>query len=570
MQGVLNVPGYTLVRRLDDSGGQATVHLGRGVAPPHREAAIKIYHSALRSSRDRQRFQREVEAMERLAADPHIIDVYDTGVLDNGQAYLAMRLCPGGSLAALLAERGPLSPAAVICLGETVAEALGRAHRQGVLHRDVKPHNILLGEDGAPVLADFGIVALRHQDSSATVGRWTAAYAAPELFHDKPATVKTDIYGLAATLYTMLAGHAPHHELHRVPSPAELLWRRNSRPASIDGVPPRLMNVLLQALSPSPNERFATADAFAAALRESVPAPTGRDGIAPRTALKLPGVDSRRGVKLTPGVQPGLLASALAGMGLVGLWGASLVPAGWTVWWILLTILIGLSAAADRVRLSIVTFVASLSLGLAIAVKGYDSSPFASIGWILAAFGVAVLAGAWGRSSSAVMLRWFAWRQNVKRRRWWGQISVRSEFTELETLPGARFIRLAEGTCHYAVTCGNAVGLVRWACWPDGQYVATDESVRRNGKVWRQGGNELERARRGPAALVGKREALRSKVFLAVDTEGEVRRRELRGDLVICHTSDLAETLGKWLADEPYEVNLDLLMHLARQSDTLD
>jgi hypothetical protein len=65
------VPGYTLVRRLDDSGGQASVHLGRSLSPPHHEAAIKIYHSALRSTRDRQRFQREVEAMTLLASDPH-------------------------------------------------------------------------------------------------------------------------------------------------------------------------------------------------------------------------------------------------------------------------------------------------------------------------------------------------------------------------------------------------------------------------------------------------------------------------------------------------------------------
>lgn len=588
MQGSLNVPGYTLVRRLEDSGGQAMVHLGRSVAAPHHEAAIKIYHSTLRSSHDRQRFQREVEAMQRLAADPDIIDVYDFGVLDNGQAFLAMRLCPGGSLASLLAERGPLSAAAVISLGETLAEALGRAHRLGVSHRDVKPHNILLGDDGSPVLTDFGIVALKNQEP---LGGWTASYAAPELFHDEPATVRTDIYGLAATLYTMLAGHPPHHDRQRNPSPSELLWRRNSKPARIDGVPTKLMDVLLQALSPAPEERFATAHAFAAALREAVPA-TAADPASNEAGPKFTvgGINPRRAVKLTPSVQPGLLLTALVGTGLVCLWSMTLVPAAWGLWWTGFTVLIGLLAGMGRFVLALVAFAASVALALAVAVKGYDASPPASIGWIIAAFGVGVLAILWGRGTSAVRLRWFALRHRVKRRRWWGQASVRAEFRELESLPGTRFLRLDEGTCHYAVTCGSAVALVRWAPWPDGDYVATDEAVRRNGKVWPQGVTELERARRGltildvavshrrgrPASVAagsaqghGVSDLLsrppggvKARVFLAVDTPGALRLRELRGELTVCHARELVEVLGRWLATEPYSVDLELLARL--------
>ncbi|WP_162908266.1 protein kinase domain-containing protein [Allorhizocola rhizosphaerae] len=552
MQGGFVVPGYTLVRRLDDSGGQATVHLGRSLAPPHHEAAIKIYHSTLRSRRDRQRFQREVDAMERLAPDPHIIDLYDVGVLDNGQAYLAMRLCPGGSLASLIAERGPMSPAAVISLGETMAEALGRAHRRGVLHRDVKPHNILLAEDGSPVLADFGIVALRHE-ISATTGRWTASYAAPELFHDEPATVKTDIYGLGATLYTMLAGYPPHHEPHRNPSPAELVWRRSSKPARLDGVPTKLMNVLLQALAPNPDERYATADAFAAALREATP---GQN-----EPVERPEPRRRMRVVYTPTVQPGLLAAVLAGLGFTTWWATSLAPAGWAWLWAVLTLLVGVFIGFGRVGLGVTAFVASIGFGLAISVRGYDSSPFGSIGWILAAFAVGALFGVWGRSTSALRLRWFALRARLGTRRWFGQPSVRGEFTELESMPAVRFLRLASGTCHYAVTCGNSVALVRLASWPEGDYIASNDSVRRDGSLWPQGGAELERARRGLSIVDG---VPRRRVFLAVDTAGKVIRRDLRDDLTICHASDLAPAIRQWLSTEPAELNLELLSRLTQ------
>lgn len=553
MQGGFSVPGYTLVRRLDDTGGQATVHLGRSLSPPHHEAAIKIYHSALRSRRDRQRFQREVDAMERLAPDPHIIDVYDTGVLDNGQAYLAMRLCPGGSLAGLLAERGPMSPAAVISLGETMAEALGRAHRHGVLHRDVKPHNILLAEDGSPVLADFGIVALRHEISM-TTGRWTASYAAPELFHDEPATVKTDIYGLAATLYTMLAGHPPHHDAGRIPSPAELVWRRGSKPARIPRVPAKLMDVLMQALSPTPQERFATADAFAAALREATPA------VATTPVADVP----RTRVRLTPGVQPGMLASALAGIGLTALWATALAPGWWAVAWAVVTLLIGLCTGFGRIALGVAAFGTGMVLALTIAVIGYDRSPASAVVWILAAFCVGALLGVWGKTTSALRLRWFALRERVSRRRWWGQPSVREEFAALETHAAVRFVRLAQGTCHYAVICGDAVALVRWAAWPDGDFIASDSSVRRDGKVWQQGSAEIERARRGLTTVDGAR---RRRVFLAVDTQGTVLRRELTGDLTICHCRQLAATLLQWLASEPEEINLELVSRLSRLAE---
>jgi len=634
VHGALSVPGYTLVRRLDDSGGQAAVHLGRSVAAPHHEAAIKIYHAALRSGRDRKRFEREIDAMERLAGDPHIIDVFAAGVLPNGQAYLVMRLCAGGSLATMLNERGPMSPGAVASIGVTMAETLDRAHRMGVLHRDLKPHNILLTDDGSPVLADFGIVALQQTDMSMTAtARWTAAYAAPELFRDHPASVRTDVYGLAATLYTLLAGYAPHHDRWRTPSPAELLARRSEAPDDLEGVPPALMAVLQRALCPAPEQRYATSGAFAAALRDVTPArdpdpvpdtafrpPVGRDAaawqemLAPPVAhfsvaadpmrqsdeplahvgrhaapdtvdgplgvsggpggeplfsphkqptpLDLSNVDRRHKVSLRPGIQPGLLATALLGTIALGVLGSGLVRPGWMVAWVALTIVIGLSTAAGARVLGFISFAAAMTVALVVAVRSYDDSQVGSLTWVLGATLIAIMAGTWGHTSAAVRLRWFAWRQGVSRRRWWGQPSVRSELTSVEAVPAARFLRLAQGTCHYAVASGSGVALVRWASWPSARYIVTDTEVRRDGQTWPQGTGELERARRGLSIVDESAVDTRCRVFLAVDSPGELRKKELKGDLTVCHTRDLAESLGTFLAEDPYELDLELLASL--------
>ncbi len=576
--------------------------------------------------------------MERLARDPHIIDVFASGVLPNGQAYLVMRLCAGGSLAALLAERGPMSPAAVASIGETLAETLDRAHRMGVLHRDIKPHNILLDNDGSPVLADFGIVALQQTDLSMTAtARWTAAYAAPELFHDHPASVRTDVYALAATLYTLLAGYAPHHERWRTPSPAELFARRNEPPDNLEGVPPALMMAIQRALAPSPHDRYVSANEFAAALRETIPAPeplwdnttwrepaagfdegapwrdpdprpehrdagpmavapvrgsprwqemleppvaefrraptdepyadlgaatrSGRHA-APETPIQLSDVDSGHHVALRPGIQPGLLATALLGTLTLAVLGLGLAAPGWMAAWALLTVLIGVTSAAGARALGIATFALTMTVALIVAVKSYNDQQVGSLAWVLGATLIAIMAGTWGHTSAAVRLRWFAWRQRVKRRRWWGEASVRPELTSLYAVPAARFLRLAGGTCHYAVVSGSGVALVRWASWPAGRYLVTDTEVRLDGQTWSQGTTELERARRGLSFLDESATHTRARVFLAVDTPGELRKKELKGDLTVCHTRDLAPALGTLFAEDPYDVDLELLSSL--------
>jgi hypothetical protein len=392
------------------------------------------------------------------------------------------------------------------------------------------------------------------------------------------------------------------------------------------------MAVVQRALSPVPEQRYATAGAFAAALSELTPVrdpdplpstafrpPVGRDAaawqemLAPPVAhfsvaadpmrnvveqparvgrhaapdtidepLRVPlgpgepqfapskqptppdlsNVDARHKVTLRPGVQPGLLATALLGTLVLGVLGAGLTQPVWMIVWVALTILIGLTAATGARVLGFISFALAMTLALIVAVKSYDDSQVGSLAWVLGATLVAIMAGTWGHTSAAVRLRWFAWRQRVSRRRWWGQASVRPELTSLEAVPAARFLRLAQGTCHYAVLSGNGVALVRWASWPTGRYIVTDTDVRRDGQAWAQGTSELERARRGLSIVDESAVDTRCRVFLAVDSPGELRKKELKGDLTVCHTRDLAETLGTFLAEDPYDVDLELLTSL--------
>ena len=323
------------------------------------------------------------------------------------------------------------------------------------------------------------------------------------------------------------------------------------------------MNVIMQALSPAPQDRFATADAFAASLRESAePHPPVQEAKPkPAHRLVLADVEPDHPVRLRPGIQPGLLAIACGGLALAGAWCWAFAGAGSAMSWMVITLLVGVMTAANTNAGGFITFAASLATAFVVAVRSYDESPLSSILWIFAAFAVSVVAGAWGRSTHALSLRWFALRQKVLRRKWFGQVSVRTELTDVQALPAARFVRLEESTCHYAVLCGGAVALVRWASWPDGQYIATDDTVRRDGQVWEQGGKELDRARRGLSILDGL-ETTRRRVFLAVDTPGDLRQRDLRDELTILHTRELAETMGQFLSHEPYEVDLELLRAL--------
>ena len=264
-----DIPGHTVTSVLG-TGGFAAVYRGwqRAVG---REVAIKVDNRVLFSERDRRRFFREVTAAGRLSGHPHVVDVYDAGMLGDGRPYLVMELCPGGSLNDELRRYGPMSAQRVAPIGVRLADALAAAHAAGVLHRDIKPANILINRYGVVGLADFGLASIIAASGEQTVTReaLTPAFAPPESFRGEEPTAAADIYSLAATLYMLLAGRPPRFPAGE-PSPGlATIAVLHDRPVEdVPGAPPELMAMLRQALAADPAQRPATA----AALRDALAA----------------------------------------------------------------------------------------------------------------------------------------------------------------------------------------------------------------------------------------------------------------------------------------------------------
>ena len=266
-------------------GGMGEVYRARHLRLTNRLAAVKVLPASLAIESDfLQRFEHEANSAASLD-HPAILPVWDYGEHE-GQPYLAMPFIPGGSLKEYLEQHGPLSPAEALGLFAPIAEALDYAHSRGIIHRDVKPANILLREDGRPLLADFGIAKAVESGQSqgltragSTIG--TPEYMAPEQIEGK-AEPRSDLYSLGVVLYQMLTGHVPYEggtpyeiaykQMHTPLPPAR--WLRQD-------LSPALENVLASALTKDPALRYPSGKAFAAAFREALAGGAGATAIAP-------------------------------------------------------------------------------------------------------------------------------------------------------------------------------------------------------------------------------------------------------------------------------------------------
>jgi eukaryotic-like serine/threonine-protein kinase len=259
---------YRLVRMIG-SGGMGTVWeaedetLGRPVAVKVLSESFAAGERAVR------RFEREAQAAARLSG-PYIAAVYDFG-RSEGRPYIVMELVRGETLEDRLAREGPLPPREASRIATQVAEALEEAHRAGIVHRDVKPGNVMLTPAGDVKVMDFGIAAAAWAERVTTSGLvlGTPSYLAPEQAKSEKTTPASDVYALGAMLYEMVAGRPPFV----AESPVALALahiREDPRPLDqvADGVPPSLASASMAALAKDPAERPPSAAAFASMLRE--------------------------------------------------------------------------------------------------------------------------------------------------------------------------------------------------------------------------------------------------------------------------------------------------------------
>jgi len=258
--------------------------------------AVKVDNRVLLTDRDRRRFFREVTAAGRLSGHPHVIDVYDAGTLDDGRPYLVMELCPVGSLDDVLRRHGPMAAAQVRDIGIKIADALAAAHQAGVLHRDVKPANILVNQYGVVGLSDFGLASIIDARGEQTASRdaLTPAFSAPESFRGEAPTALADVYALAATLYALLSGRPPTFGTDgRVPSLMTIMAMHDKPVDDLPGTPPEFMAVLRRSLAPDPAARPQTAVGFRDALL-AVPGPATMPAFsapAPPASYAMPALD---------------------------------------------------------------------------------------------------------------------------------------------------------------------------------------------------------------------------------------------------------------------------------------
>src|SRR5574342_460173 len=267
--------GEYVVSALVARGGHGSVY-----AAEHRvlgrPAAVKVMHRRFASSAEMVgRFVREARVVNRIR-HPAIVDIYDLGTLPDGRPYCVMELLHGQNLWQLLRQRGRVAPSEALSLLTPVCAALQAAHDRGVVHRDVKASNVLVGAGDPPVvkLLDFGIAKIA---DPAEAGLTTAGERlgsthsmAPEQIGAGPVDARTDVYALGILLYQLLTGRLPFHsedavELERLQLEAPPPLPSATAPAS-----PALDAVVVRALEKAPARRFPSVQAFLAALRAAV------------------------------------------------------------------------------------------------------------------------------------------------------------------------------------------------------------------------------------------------------------------------------------------------------------
>ena len=263
--------GRYRVDTLIATGGMSGVYRGLDLRLD-RPVALKIMDS--RYAGDSQfltRFQREARAVARLK-DPGLVAVYDQGI-DGQHPFLVMELVEGGTLRELLVERGPMPPHAVAAVLRPVLGGLAVAHHEGLVHRDVKPENVLISDDGEVKIADFGLVRAiaEAKITSTSVILGTAAYLSPEQVSTGDAGPASDVYAVGILTYELLTGTTPFTGDTALTVAYQRMDQDVAPPSTvIGGVPKQFDDLVLRATARNPAERYTDAEDMAAELEAIV------------------------------------------------------------------------------------------------------------------------------------------------------------------------------------------------------------------------------------------------------------------------------------------------------------
>jgi eukaryotic-like serine/threonine-protein kinase len=263
---------YRVIERLG-SGGMADVYCAEDQQLGRRVAVKLLHHRLAEDQQFVERFRREASSAAGLQ-HPSIVAIFDRGEWD-GTYYIAMELIRGRTLKDVIRERGPAPPAAAVDVVLQILRAARYAHQRGIVHRDIKPHNVMIDEDGRVKVTDFGIARAGASDMTETGSvMGTAQYLSPEQAQGRPVDARSDLYSIGIVLYELLTGVVPFD----AESPVTVALKQVSETP----VPPRERNpqvplwldaVVLRALEKEPANRFASADEFIEALRGGTLAP---------------------------------------------------------------------------------------------------------------------------------------------------------------------------------------------------------------------------------------------------------------------------------------------------------
>lgn len=264
------IAGLTHQRRLG-GGGFADVHLyvQDNVS---RLVAVKVLRDPATSAELAEQFRSEGTLMAALSEHPHIVTIHFAGIADDGRPYLVMAYLPGRTLdERYKQETVPLDE--VLVLGVQLAGAVETAHRHQILHRDVKPANVLTTRTGRPALTDFGISVSRSWTQDSGMTGLSIPWAPPEMVVHAPAgDERADIWSLGATLFTVLAGHTPFHRAGEGNTQADLIHRiMNTAPPPTGrrDVPVEVERILARSMARDPGQRYQRAIDLAAALQDA-------------------------------------------------------------------------------------------------------------------------------------------------------------------------------------------------------------------------------------------------------------------------------------------------------------